>query len=582
MVLDLDKYSAMRHFFLLGLLFTFFSATAQQSPFEKSGGKESATYFEAIEWYKKLDASSPVVSIKTMGATDAGYPLHLVMLSNDKSFDPAKWHQQKKVVILINNGIHPGEPDGIDASMMLVRDICTRKRVLPNNVALAFIPVYNIGGCLNRNSYTRANQNGPLEYGFRGNAQNLDLNRDFTKCDSKNARSFTEIFHYLNPDILVDNHVSDGADYQHTMTLITTQYNKLGRSLGNWVKNTFEPALYKNMSAKGWDMIPYVDFGASDFSKGIRMFMDPPRYSSGYAALFNTISFMPETHMLKPYNERVKSTYDLMVSFIEESSRNATEIKNQRSLAFNEWKNTTEIPLKWKADKTTSGEFIFKGYTPDSSIGEATGLQKMFYNHNKPFTQRIPFFNYFTPDAFIKKPKAYIIPAGWWAVVDLLKLNKVQLQELKKDSLIQVTSYKITELKSFPTAYEKHHKNYAVKTEVFTEKRQFLKGDHIIYLNQANSRYLVEMLEPTGDDSFFSWNFFDAILQQKEGYSDYRWEDIAANVLRADTSLQRKLAEKKSTDTKFAANSNAILDFIYKNSPYYEKAHNQYPVYRVE
>ena len=161
---------------------------AQQTPFEKSNGKKSATYFEAVKWYKDLDKNSPKISVKEMGPTDAGYPLHLVMISADGKFDPITWHQQKKAVLLINNGIHPGEPDGIDASMILVRDIVNNKIKLPENVALAFIPVYNIGGCLNRNSYTRANQNGPEEYGFRGNAQNLDLNRDFTKADSKEVQ----------------------------------------------------------------------------------------------------------------------------------------------------------------------------------------------------------------------------------------------------------------------------------------------------------------------------------------------------------------------------------------------------------
>ena len=103
----------------------------------------------------------------------------------------------------------------------------------------------------------------------------------------------------------------------------------------------------------------------------------------------------------------------------------------------------------------------------------------------------------------------------------------------------------------------------------------------MIRLNQTANRYLVEMLEPTGDDSFFAWNFFDAILQQKEGYSDYRWDDLAAEVLKKDPALKAKLEEKKKTDEKFAASSSAQLDFIYKNSPYYEPGHNRYPVYRL-
>jgi hypothetical protein len=178
-------------FFLSAILFVSQNSHAQQCRFEKTNGVESATYFEAINWYKDLDKRSSKILVKEMGMSDAGYPLHLVLVSNDGKFDAAQWHKQNKAVIMINNGIHPGEPDGIDASMMLVRDIVIGKLQLPNNVALAFIPVYNIGGCLNRNAYSRVNQNGPKEYGFRGNAQNLDLNRDFTKCDSKEARSFT-------------------------------------------------------------------------------------------------------------------------------------------------------------------------------------------------------------------------------------------------------------------------------------------------------------------------------------------------------------------------------------------------------
>jgi len=554
----------------------------QQTAFEKSNGKTTATYAEAVDWYKQLDRSSSSILVKEMGPTDAGYPLHLVLISGDGKFDPAAWHKQQKVVILINNGIHPGEPDGIDASMMLVRDIKTGKLILPDNVALAFIPIYNIGGSLNRNSTTRVNQNGPQEYGFRGNSQNLDLNRDFTKCDSREARSFSSIFHFLDPDIFIDNHVSDGADYQHTMTLITTQYDKLGPELGKWLKETFEPKIYSNMSKKGWDLIPYVDFGSTDLSKGMIMFNEPPRYSSGYAALFNTLSFIPETHMLKPYVQRVKSTYDLMLSFIEEAALNSTSLILERKKAKQVALLQKKFALSWKADTASFSEITFKGYETDSSYSEATGLKKMFYDHAKPYTRKIKFFNVFTPSNIIDIPAAYVIPQGWYAAVDLLKLNGVNIKTFLHDTTMMLSVYHIEDYKSLQRPYEKHHKNYGVKTSVLKRSINILKGDYFIEMNQHVNRYIVEMLEPTGDDSFFAWNFFDAVLQQKEGYSDYRWEDVAAEVLRNDPGLRVKLEAKKTGDVQFASNPAAILDFIYKNSAYYEKAHLAYPVYRLE
>jgi hypothetical protein len=558
------------------------TTNAQICRFEKSDGQETATYFEAIDWYKQLDKKSSMLSVMKMGATDAGYPLHLVLVSSDGTFDPELWHKKGKIVILINNGIHPGESDGIDASMLLARDIIVKKNILPQNVAIAIIPVYNIGGCLNRNSYTRANQNGPVEYGFRGNAQNLDLNRDFTKCDSKEAQSFTEIFHFLKPDIFIDNHVSDGADFQHTMTLISTQYNKLGPNLGNWLRDEFEPGIYKSMQAKGWDMVPYVDFESTDLGKGMQMFMDPPRYSSGYAALFNTLSFMPETHMLKPYKQRVKSTYDLMRSFILISSNKSDEIIRNRAKANLEWQNMKQYPLAWTIDSSQYAQILFKGYQTNYTKSEATGLQKMYYDHNQPFERRINFFNTFSPNKMIDGAKAYVIPHGWQSVIDLLRKNDVKMHILEKDSMISVTSYKINDYKSYPKAYEKHHKNFSVKLTKDTSFHLFLKGDYLIFLNQRANRYLTEMLEPNGDDSFFAWNFFDAVLQQKEGYSNYRWEDIAAHEIKQDSMLAHNLKNRISSDPNFATDSNAILEFIYKNSRYSEKEYLRYPIYRIE
>ena len=258
----------MKKLMITYFLLTYITTSAQQftTSFEKTNGLQTATYFECTGFYNDAKLKFNTINIKKFDTADAGYPLELVLFDKDRRFNPVEWHKQNKVVILINNGIHPGEPDGIDASMMFIRDLANGKIIAPSNVVIAVIPVYNIGGALNRNSFSRVNQNGPESYGFRGNAQNLDLNRDFIKADSKNAHVFEKIFHWLDPDIFIDNHVSDGADYQHTITLITTQYDKLGPILGPWLKDHFEPQIYSGMAGKGWDLIPYVDFETTDFT----------------------------------------------------------------------------------------------------------------------------------------------------------------------------------------------------------------------------------------------------------------------------------------------------------------------------
>ena len=180
---------------------------------ETSNGTETATYQQTIQFYKNLAHSYPEIQIDSIGETDSGQPLHMVTLNSEAEFNFQKLRVHKRI-ILINNGIHPGESDGIDATMMLFRDIAEGKIIRPENTVLVTIPIYNVGGSLNRNATSRTNQNGPKNYGFRGNARNFDLNRDFIKCDTKNARTFADIFHIVQPDIFIDNHVSNGADYQ--------------------------------------------------------------------------------------------------------------------------------------------------------------------------------------------------------------------------------------------------------------------------------------------------------------------------------------------------------------------------------
>ena len=573
----------MKKFIFTTLLFIVSVLHAQNfsTPFEKSAGKQTTTYAECIAWYKNLDAQYSTVLMKTGDTTDAGYPLHVVLYSADKQFDPAVWHKQKKVVILINNGIHPGEPDGVDASMMLLRDLASGKIKMPANVAIAVIPLYNIGGSLNRGGFSRVNQNGPESYGFRGNAQNLDLNRDFIKADSKNARAFEKIYQWVNPDIFSDNHVSDGADYQYTMTLISTQHNKLQGEIGNFAHDVFDSALYKNMAQKNWQMTPYVNFEDSDPARGWEAFYEPPRFSSGYAAMFSTISFIPETHMLKPFADRVNSTYALMQTMVEQAGNYANDIITKRQHSIQALQAQKQFVLSWKVDTTHFDIIPFRGYEPGYKTSDVTGMQRMFYDHGKPYNKPARFYNTYKPAVTVEKPKAYIIPQGWWYAIDLLKLNGVNMVRLTADTAITVDCYHIDDYKSTPRAYEKHHRNYDIKLSTQTQTIKFLKGDYIIYTGQPHDRYIVETLEPLSDDSYFSWNFFDAILQEKEGYSDYRWEDVAGEYIKQHPELKQQLEDKKKADPKFASSSSAQLNFVYKNSPWYEPAHNRYPVYRL-
>ena len=550
--------------------------------FEKTAGLETATYPEVINFYKQLAADYPTIAIYEMGVTDSGHPLHLVTFNPNRSFESEFKTDQKQNILLINNGIHPGESDGIDASMMLLRDLAQQKIKTPQQTIITVIPVYNIGGALNRNSTTRTNQNGPKAYGFRGNARNYDLNRDFIKADSKNSKAFTKIFRMLRPALFIDNHVSNGADYQYTLTHLFTQHNKLGGALGNYLHQTFMPALEDSLAQKNWDIIPYVNVFNSTPDQGFKQFFDSPRYSTGYTTLFNTLGMLVETHMLKPYKKRVEGTYELMKTFIAIAEKEAEQIKKLSRYSESRYPVGGQYPISWKIDSSKTTELNFKGYTGTIVSSKVTHTNRLKYDRNLPFTKKVAYQNYYLPDKKIRIPESYIVPKGWWRIIELLKLNQIEMIPIKKDTIIEATVYKIENFQTVQNPYEGHYLHYNTQVSSKKERVKLSAGDYRITTQQEGVRYLLETLEPCATDSFFNWNFFDTILQQKEGFSPYVWEDKAFELLENNPALQKEFESKKTKDPVFAKNGYMQLDWLHKQSEHYEKAHLRYPIFKID
>lgn len=572
----------MKKLLLLSLIAISMASFAQQTPFERSNKKETTTYTEAIAYYQDLAKAFPQqAKLFAYGNTDFGKPLHLLVLSKKGVFDPNTLRKSNKRIFLINNGIHPGEPEGIDASMMLARDLLKGNK-LPEDVVICIIPVYNIDGSHNRSGTSRANQNGPVAYGFRGNSKNYDLNRDFIKTDSKNSQAFQQIFNTWQPEIFVDTHTSNGADYQYTMTLIPTQKDKLNPILSSYLTKTMVPDLYSQMKGKGYELIPYVNSINETPDAGITGYIESPRYSTGYAALHNSIGFMPETHMLKTFDKRVESTYKLLQTYIDIIVRDAKIIGENKRKADEYVAQQTTFPLDWKLNRSAYDSIDFKGYVGKKKPSEVSGTDRLYYDRNDPYTKKIKYWDQFEPSLTVNKPIAYVIPKAWDRVIELLKLNNVKMQQLTNDAKLNLEMYYIGEMKTGTRPYEGHYQHSAVTLNPMMQNVQFYAGDYVVYVNQPNNRYIVETLEPQAIDSFFNWNFFDSILGQKEGYSSYVFEDTAAELLKRDPELKQKLEAEKLKNPELAKSGRMQLDFVYKNSDYYEKTYMRYPIGRLK
>lgn len=558
--------------------------TAFATPFELSDGWETAEYKQAIEFYRKLADSNPRVRLYELGMTDSGFPLHLVLISGDGEVALTEVETDARSVLLINNAIHPGESDGVDASMAFARDLAMdhlRYDDVLADVIIAIIPVYNIGGALNRNSHSRANQNGPREYGFRGNGRNYDLNRDFIKCDTRNARSFAQVFHQLDPDLFLDTHVSNGADYQHVMTTSQSQKDKLGLKLGSYLHEEFEPMLFSAMDQAGFPTIPYVNSGGSPPQQGFPQFLETARYSTGFTGLFQTMGYMTETHMLKPYPQRVEATrafMDQAITLLAKHGQKIQEIKAQDREAY---PKQSEAAIAWEVDRNRASRLAFRGYESNSIPSRVTTGNRLFYDRSKPFTQNIPYYNHYVSSKTVRLPAGYLIPREWHSVIDLMKLNRVKMSVAVDESQLLGEVYRIEDVETRTRPYEGHFFHDKIETSKVTELVTVRPGDFIVPINQRRARYVVETLEPQAMDSLARWNYFDSVLQRKEHFSPYIFEEEAEKMLADDEDLRDEFDQKKKEDAEFAESRYSQLDFLYRRSKHYERSHRRYPVVRL-
>ncbi len=556
-----------------------------QTPYEKGNKNQTTTWAECISWYEELARRFPnVLHFSVVGTSDAGVPIHAGVITADGVFEREQIKREGRPVFFNNNGIHPGEPEGVDACMALVRDFCMQPERLAalGKTVFLFVPMYNVDGSLNRANTSRVNQDGPEQFGFRGNSRHLDLNRDFVKCDTLTAQVFNKLFTAWDPDVMVDTHTSNGADYTYTMTLIHTQADKLGGGLGAFLRDTMLPHMFKEMEQRGWPACPYVNPVKDCPDHGIAEFLETPRFSTGYAALHHTIGFMPETHMLKPFADRYQSMRALVETALDFTIANAGQIQSLRRGAKEQGKARREWPIHWAMDEENASTFRFKGYEAQYSPSLLGNYTRLSYDRTKPWERDIKYFNSFPADITVTAPRAYVIPQAWREAIERLEWNGVKMERIDAEKTIDVQCYHIKAVVSRPNAYEGHMFHDDVQLEKRSARVTLRPGDVWISLDQDNARYAIETLEPQAHDSFFRWGFFNSVLEKKEAYSDYVFEDHAMELLRDEPELKAKFEAWKGENQALLANQEAVLDFIFANCQrYLEPEWRRYPVYAV-
>jgi hypothetical protein len=574
------------------LTFLFVTVSAQQlnwlTFYEQSGQTETPRYAETMAFVKQLDDNSDKVHTEIFGVSPQGRDLVYLVYDKDGLRNPQAIRDAGRIILMVQACIHPGESEGKDAMLMMLRDMVVHKQYteLFQNVSLLFIPIFNADGHERFSPYGRINQNGPNEMGWRTTAQNLNLNRDFLKADAPEMHAWLRFYHQWQPEFFIDTHTSNGADYQYVITYAMETGGLMDKNLTQWQKDIYLPALKENMEKVGFPLFPYVSFRRwHDPRSGLVSGVASPIFSQGYTGIRNRPGLLVETHMLKPYHLRVESTKEIVLSTLKVLDKHFSSLKNliheADVFAYSKAFRSQPYPVRFNVDMNDSTMIPFKGVEYEIRKSELTSGDWFLYDNSKPVDFLLPMFDKSKPVVSVRLPEAYIIPVEWQDVIYRLQLHGIEMFPIQNESKLESENYRFTEIEWSRTPYEGRHRISKMQIEIETIVQSYPKGSMVVPMNQPLAPLIAYLLEPQANGSLLEWGFFNIIFEQKEYAETYVMEPLARAMLDSVPGLRSEYETRKLTETGFATNQRMQLNWFYSKTPWWDQQYMRYPVGRI-
>ena len=561
------------------------------TPAEASAFRTTPSYADTLAWLHRLaDAAPGTIRLATFGTTPEGRPMTVVVVAKDGDLTPERARAAGKPIVLLQAGIHPGEIEGKDAGLMLLRDIAVTGRLphLLDHAVLVFIPVYSVDGHENSGPYFRINQNGPEEMGFRGQSQYLNLNRDYVKADAPETRAWLALWNTWRPDLLIDIHTTDGADYQYDLTWYTEDAHKLPPSVAAWQRDAIAKDAVARYESLGHLASPYLEFrDGRDITKGIVNFGSGPRFSTGYAAIRNRAGLLVETHMLKPYAVRVRATYDIVRSVLERVDRDPAALL-RASKDADTWaaslatKTDASLPVTFKDDPTPT-PFTLKGFAFTQTPSDISGDTWVRYDPSVKKNYAIQSWLGLLPDVSAPIPAAWAIPPQWTGIIERLDAHGIPYTRTAKTTKITATHDVLSQPSWSEKPFEGHHMLKDVTITASSEDVELPAGTVIVRADDPQAVLALNLLDARAPDSLLRWGYLDAIFEPKEYGEPRVVEALARKMIAEKPELKAEFDAKVKSDPAFAASARARLAFFFERSPWYTAQKvGDYPVLRLD
>ncbi len=547
------------------------------TPAEQMHLRDSPSYELTRDWLIQLVDASPQLNLVSLGKSYQQREIWMVIASKEGASTPEALRANGRPTLLAQAGIHSGEIDGKDAGLMLLRDMTVDGRIpeLLDGANFLFIPILSVDAHERRSATSRINQRGPRYQGWRTNARNQNLNRDYAKLDTPEIRAVVEALNPWPVDLYVDIHVTDGADYQYDITYGFNGSFGWSPSIGAWLEDSFRPALDRDLKQMGHvpgDLI----FAANgkDMVGGVYSFTATPRFSNGYGDARHLATVLVENHSLKDYRRRVLGTRVFLEGALRLLAKQGQSLRD--STARDRIRRRREIPSSFEVGESKPELVDFLGVKSRrvfSELADDSVVQWL----GEPETIRIPRIVADHPTGMLARPKAYWVPAAWPDVIERLKLHGVKMEVLGEEQTPRLSFYRLQEPKLTAEPYEGHERVTATLREEIRTQR-FEPGAARISTDQALGDLVMLLLEPRSPDSFFQWGFFSTVLQRTEYFESYVLEPMARAMLAKNDTLRVEFEQKLKDDVAFAKDPRARLEWFYEKTPYYDQRYRLYPV----
>ena len=558
---------------------------------EKSRFVKTPRLSETMDYFRKLADYSPMVSVSSFGVSPQGRDLPLVIVDKDGLKDPEQIRKKGRVIVLIESCIHAGEPDGKDASMIFLRDMLVDKKNIDilDDVSFLFIPVFNVDGHEDFRADNRINQNGPEELGTRNTAQLINLNRDFMKADAPEMRAWLKLYNQWMPELFIDVHVTNGADFQYVMTYaIENRGTIMEEGLRRWSLDVYEKQLNERMEKAGLPLFLYASFRKYNAPEsGILIDIFDPRYSEGYAAVRNRLGLLIENHIYKPYEQRVKATVEAFIASARILAENKESLQQtiaraDKVVSSPEYRQKP-MEMTFKPVNKDSIWVDYLSWERDTVKSDLSGADWVRHNYDKPITLKCPMITSYEASLSVQLPEAYVLMPQWTDIIGLLDLHDIKYTRLAESKQVEVETYRYTKATFSPRQSEGRIPVLKTEYTTQTEMLEYPVGSILIDINQPNGRLAAWLLEPSAPGSLVYWGFFNQVVQPtNEFWIRPQYMEVKGRELLAKDPALKAEFEAKLKDAAFAKNPQAILDFFYQKVKKTAHQNNElHPAWRI-